>query len=89
LRTRCKIGAYINEGDVVGVISDPFGEREAEVRATSAGLVIGRANLPVVNQGDALFHVATLPERVMSEPHLERLEDEIEADLLFDEDEIL
>ena len=31
---------------------------ELDVCARSAGLIIGRTNLPVVNQGDALFHVA-------------------------------
>ena len=39
-------------------VADPFGEREAEVPTT--GIVIGRINLPLVNEGEALFHIARL-----------------------------
>lgn len=28
------------------------------IRAAYAGLVIGKSNIPLVNEGDALFHIA-------------------------------
>jgi len=37
---------------------DPFGEREAEVHTPTTGIVIGRINLLLVNEGEALFHIA-------------------------------
>ena len=40
------------------MIADPFGEREAEVLAPHDGILIGRTNLPLVNEGEALFHIA-------------------------------
>ena len=40
------------------VVADPFGEREAEVHTSTTGIVIGRINLPLVNEGAALFHIA-------------------------------
>lgn len=43
---------------VLGVVSDPFGEQAAEIRAPFSGIVIGRLNLPLVNEGDAIFHIA-------------------------------
>jgi len=89
LRTRHKVGELIDDGDLLGIIADPFGERETEVRATTGGLIIGRANLPVVNQGDALFHIAAMPRKAISEATMEALEEEYESDPLFDEDEIL
>jgi uncharacterized protein len=57
--------AYVALGDrvtrnetVLGVVSDPFGEAEIEVYSPWSGIVIGRLNLPLVNEGDALCHIA-------------------------------
>lgn len=58
LRTMVSLGNAIKDGQVLGVIADPCGENEVEVRAKSDGVVIGRTNLPLVHEGDALFHVA-------------------------------
>ncbi|MEX0729514.1 MAG: succinylglutamate desuccinylase/aspartoacylase family protein [Aquisalimonadaceae bacterium] len=52
------LGDRVRAGQPLGWISDPFGEREAPVEADAPGLVIGRSNLPLVHQGEALFHVA-------------------------------
>ncbi|MWD29192.1 succinylglutamate desuccinylase [Aquicoccus sp. SCR17] len=82
-------GDVVEKGAVMGVISDPFGENEAEVRAESDGIVIGRTNLPVVNEGDALFHVAAMPQTARAEAAMERHADMTEAERLFDEDEII
>jgi hypothetical protein len=38
-------------------ISDPFGENETIVISPYEGIVIGRTNLPLVNEGDALMHI--------------------------------
>jgi uncharacterized protein len=58
LRTRQGLGTFVEEGDTLGIIGDPFGDREVPVRAPVSGLVVGRLHLPLVNEGDALFHVA-------------------------------
>ena len=54
-----------------------------------AGLIIGRTNLPVVNQGDALFHIAEVARPEAAPEQLGQLESELVADPLFDEDEII
>ncbi len=58
LRTLTPLGARVVEHQCLGVVADPFGEREAEIRTPTAGIVIGRINLPLVNEGEALFHIA-------------------------------
>jgi len=88
LRAKCKVGQIVHEGDVLGVISDPFGSCETKVRSSAEGLIIGRANLPVVNQGDALFHIAVLPKTVVADSTFELPEGQFDNDPLFDEDEI-
>lgn len=52
------LGARVEKEGLLGVIEDPFGEIEDPVHAKFSGIVIGRINLPLVNEGDALFHIA-------------------------------
>jgi len=59
LRARAPLGARISKGQTIAVISDPIGERETPVVSDMSGIVIGRTELPLVNEGDALFHVAS------------------------------
>lgn len=89
LRAFKTIGEDVEEGDIVGVISDPFGQVDVDVEASHSGLIIGRANLPVVNEGDALFHVATHKEKGSAEETVENLMGQMDAEPLFDEDEII
>ncbi len=62
LRTSRRLGASVQEGDLMGMIGDPYGEQDAPVISTADGIVIGISNLPVVNQGDALFNVALISD---------------------------
>jgi hypothetical protein len=64
LDLRAELGAHVEAGQVLASISDPFGETETDLVATRTGIVVGRAHLPLVNEGDALFHLAELPEGV-------------------------
>jgi predicted deacylase len=82
-------GAEVKEGEALGIVSDPFGEKEFEVLANDAGLLIGRANLPVVNEGDAVFHVARIKKTIDAESTIDALATHLEEDPLFDEDEII
>ncbi len=58
LRGARPLGARVARGELLAVVADPFGEREQEVRAPAGGLIIGRTEIPLVNEGDALFHIA-------------------------------
>ena len=43
---------------VIGRIADSIGDNELPVISPVTGIIVGRNNLPVVNEGDALFHIA-------------------------------
>lgn len=61
LRSIAKLGARIKKGDLLGVISDPsdmLEPSELEVRAQFDGIIIGKSNIPLVIEGDAIFHIA-------------------------------
>jgi predicted deacylase len=58
LRNVLSLGDQVNKGDLLGVVSDPFGESEEHILAIKSGIVIGKSNLPLVHEGEALFHIA-------------------------------
>ncbi len=69
MRTLRALGSRVRENEELALISDPFGEHETPVKAHQGGLIIGRTHLPLVNAGDALFHIARFerPSLVASE----------------------
>jgi predicted deacylase len=58
LRSAVSLGARVSPGQVLGHVADPFGEAQTTVQARYGGIVIGRTHLPLVHQGEALFHIA-------------------------------
>jgi predicted deacylase len=58
LRAMVSLGAQVEKETLLGVVADPFGEREVEIRSPYKGIIVGRNNLPLVHEGEALFHVA-------------------------------
>ena len=58
LRAMVPLGGRVEKGTLLGVIADPFGATEINVVSPFSGIVIGRSNLPLANEGDALFHIA-------------------------------
>ena len=57
-----KLGDMVKEGDILGEISNQFGESKSLLKATEEGIIIGQSLLPLANKGDALFHIATSRE---------------------------
>lgn len=66
LRIRKKLGARVKKGELLGQLSDPYGADKVDVYAIRSGIIIGMTMIPLVNNGDALFHIATFedPEAV-------------------------
>jgi predicted deacylase len=55
-----KSGAIVNKKDVLGRITDPFGEFSVDIKSTGKAFIIGHNNMPIVNQGDALLHLGII-----------------------------
>lgn len=62
LRITKQLGKMVTRGEVLGVISNPYGNEKVQVKARKGGVIIGMAMLPLVNNGDALFHIATFDD---------------------------
>jgi predicted deacylase len=86
LRAIVGLGARITRNHVMGYIADPFGEAEEEVKAPAGGIVIGRTNLPLVREGEALFHVARFEDVKGVAEQLESFQNEQTQAFLIAED---
>lgn len=62
LRKGLQLGQWVEKGARLAEVGDPLGESDAIVTAPFDGLVIGATTSPLVNEGDALYHLAR-PER--------------------------
>lgn len=82
-------GDPVREGDILGAVSDPFGEKETEIAAPFDGIIVGRAVLPVVNEGDAVFHLARVQSVKRAEDAMGGHSSQLADDPMFDEDEII
>lgn len=54
------LGDQVNKGQTIGRVHDSFGRRLGQVKAKADGIVVGLNLDPIVNQGDALVHIAFL-----------------------------
>ncbi|MHA3977137.1 succinylglutamate desuccinylase/aspartoacylase family protein [Halovulum sp. GXIMD14794] len=82
-------GDAVREGEVLGSVSDPFGDQENEIVAPFDGIIVGRAVMPVVNEGDAVFHLARVGAFAKAEGALDGHATQLADDPMFDEDEII
>ncbi len=69
------LGKAVDKGELLAKIGNPTGTEEQELRSPSAGIIIGRNNLPMVHEGAALFHIASFDEVAMVAEHIEYLHD--------------
>ncbi|MEZ5443918.1 MAG: succinylglutamate desuccinylase/aspartoacylase family protein [Lysobacterales bacterium] len=86
LQSQLRLGSSIVDEAPLGLITDPFGEVEEPIRARRGGLLIGMSKLPIVNRGDALFHIAQLARGGDYSITVAELEQQLEADPVLDED---
>ena len=52
-----KNGVSVEKGDVIGIVTDPYGKFERKVKASQSGHIICLNESPVVYKGDAIFHI--------------------------------
>lgn len=71
------LGARVRKGDLLGLVADSRGESEAPVEASISGVVIGKVNLPLVSEGEALYHIARFGEPDSAAEVVEQFQTEI------------
>jgi predicted deacylase len=79
-RALVPLGSRVKRGQLMGVVASPFGDQEVTVNSPFAGIVIGRSNLPLTNEGDALFHIARFQGVRAAEERVETFTEELLPD---------
>ena len=51
------LGAIVTKKQIIGIITDAFGNKSIQVKSNLEGIVIGHVQNPLVSQGDALIHI--------------------------------
>lgn len=59
---RAELGKQVVKGDVLAEIGSPYGEIIDQVIASRSGIIIGQQNIPLVQEGEAMFHIAYFKE---------------------------
>ena len=71
------LGSRVTANTRIGAIVDPFGGPETAIRSPVSGMVIGRLNLPLVHQGDAVIHVAEIESPGDIDPLIQKFNEDI------------
>ena len=82
-------GNAVTAGQTLAIISGIFGEDEEHVKAPHDGIIIGHATIPVVNQGDAIIHLAQVRAFDDAEVHIEAISEAVLNNPMLDEDEVI
>lgn len=89
-------GDPVHAGDPLAEVTGLFGEAALPLLSPIDGIIIGHATLPVVNQGDALFHIAAIDDPLQVDRRIDSITEAIRmsepdgpAQPLLDEDEVL
>ncbi len=64
LRANATMGSSVARNDILGYIHDPASNEQIPIKARSAGIIIGRLELPVVHEGDAVYHIARFDDDI-------------------------
>ncbi len=76
LRMVVPLGAQVSKDQIIGRVADPFGEQEEVIRADESGIVIGKTNLPLVHEGEAVFHIARFKQPKSATESVEAFQEE-------------
>lgn len=71
LRTIKGLGDLVKEGDVIAVIDEPIGGESFELICPFDGIIIGKSQIPLVQEGDAVFHIARSKDLDIAEKRIE------------------
>jgi len=75
-----QLGDYVTKGETLATVNNPFGEELDTIKSNAEGIIIGKQNIPLVQEGEAMYHIAYFkePDEVME--NLEALQEDLLPD---------
>jgi uncharacterized protein len=58
MRSTVALGSQVGRQDILARINDPLGDNAENVLSPTDGIIIGKTNLPLVHEGEAIYHIA-------------------------------
>ncbi len=74
---KAQLGDHVDKGELLATISDPFGDTLDTVVCPQEGVIIGKQNIPLVQEGEAIYHVAYFRKPDSVAEHLELIQDNL------------
>lgn len=78
------LGSRVAKGDLLGTITAPLSDLKCRVEAPFDSILIGRTHLPLVHEGEALFHLARFKRVSEAEQQVVALQESLEPSLIDD-----
>ncbi len=72
-----QLGDHVEKGDKLAIIADPFGNYLDSLESPAEGVVIGKQNIPLTQEGEAVYHIAYFSEPDTVAEHVELLQDNL------------
>jgi len=85
LRTIKALGDTVRQDEIIAFIDEALGDSSFELRAPFDGVIIGKSEIPLVQEGDAVFHIARFRNLEVAEDRIEHFnENTIELSEFFE-----
>ncbi len=80
LRTIKALGDTVVQNEIIAFIDEPLGDGFTEIISPFDGVIIGKSQIPLIQEGDAIFHIAKFKNLETAENKIEYFsEDAIET----------
>jgi predicted deacylase len=77
IRTIKALGDIVKENEIIAYVDEPLDDQSFEIRATFDGVIIGKSEIPLIQEGDAIFHIAELKDLKKAENKIEYFNEDI------------
>lgn len=77
LRTIKALGDLVKKDEIIAFIDEPLGDDSFPIRSPFDGVIIGKSEIPLIQEGDAVFHIAKLKDLESAESKLEYFNENI------------
>lgn len=74
------LGDHVAQGAVLAKISDPYGTVLTTITSPTEGVVVGKQNIPLAQEGEAMYHIAYFKAPDSVAEHVELLQDNLVQD---------
>lgn len=75
-----QLGQHVAKDEVLAQISDPFGIELGRLLSPAQGIVIGKQNIPLAQEGEAIYHIAYFKKPDSVAENVELLQDNLVMD---------